>query len=56
MKMNTTEQRNIETDGRKTTNDALITLLCAGMIASMMMLVLGAGIVSGWHEEVFRHE
>ena len=32
-----------KTDGRKTTNDALITLLRAGVIASIMMLVLGAG-------------
>ena len=30
-----------KTNGRKTTNDALITLLHAGVIASMMMLVLG---------------
>ncbi|CAD6495063.1 MAG: hypothetical protein EMLJLAPB_01153 [Candidatus Argoarchaeum ethanivorans] len=37
-----------KTNGRKTTNDALITLLRAGMIASIMMLVLGAGMATAF--------
>ena len=43
MKINTIEQHTEMTNGRRTTNAALITLLRAGVIASMMMLVLDAG-------------
>ena len=46
MGIHLTEQRSSRTDGRKTTNAALITLLRAGVIASIMILVLGAGIAS----------
>ena len=42
-----TKQQN-KTNGRKTTNDALNTLFSrAGVIASMMVLVLGAGMAAG---------
>ena len=39
-----------KTTGRKTTNDALITLLRAGMIAGIMMLVLGAGMAAAFDD------
>lgn len=45
-RINLAEQRRRKKDGRKTTNDARIMLLRAGVIASMMMLVLGAGMVA----------
>ena len=46
MELNIYKQHTETTDGRKTTNDALITLLRAGVIASIMMLVLGAGMAA----------
>ena len=45
--IHTTEQRSRRNDGRKTTNAALIPLLRAGVIASIMILVLGAGMAAG---------
>ena len=45
-RVNLAEQRGRKKDGRKTTNGALITLLSAGVIASIMMLMLGAGMVT----------
>jgi hypothetical protein len=45
--MNTDTTTIHKTNGRKTTNDTLTTLLRAGVIASIMMLVLGAGMAAG---------
>ncbi|MEA3282246.1 MAG: hypothetical protein U9Q68_06735 [Euryarchaeota archaeon] len=44
MKTDATEHK---TNGRKIANAALITLFRVGVIASIMMLVLGAGMVAG---------
>ena len=56
MKMNTTEQQN-KTDGRKTTNDALITLLRAGMfVAVMLVLTLCAGTTAAGAADEYVNE
>ena len=54
MELNIYKQYTETTDGRKTADDALIALFRAGVIVSIMMLVLGVGMVAA--EQLYVNE